>query len=268
MKEPINHDDRRVHNSAYRVLKDAYVRASLKLARPASREIQDRLARIIEHHTNRQMRHARDLARESYRQVEALVGLYSTLRFALPLPPMRGFAISPDAAREIVRLIHGSRPSTVLELGSGISTLIIAYALRECGSGRVISLEHDAKWHEVTSDYIAQHDLRDYAEVRYAPLEETEITGRTWKWYGPSTLHGIDSVDMLFVDGPPADTQPLARYPALPLVGHLLSHKALIILDDTLREDERHIVRTWDEESGPFRIEELPAEKGLTVMRR
>lgn len=268
MKEPVHRDSPRVRNSAYQVLKDAYVRASLRLARPVSREIQDKLSRIVEHHSNRQMRYARDLARESYRQVEALVGLYSTLDFALPLPPMRGYALSPDAATGIIRLVHETRPSTILELGSGVSTLITAYGLKRFGDGRIISLEHDAAWHEVTSGYIAQHDLGDYAEVRYAPLEETEISGRTWKWYDPSALQGIDSVDMLVVDGPPANTQTLARYPALPLVGHLLTHEAVIVLDDAGREDERSIIEMWDAESGPFRIEELPAEKGLTVMRR
>jgi len=268
MKEPTHRDDPRVRNDAYRVLKDAYVRASLRLTRPASREIQDKLSRVIEHHSNRQMRHARDLARESYRQVEALVGLYSTLGFSLPLPPMRGYALSPDAAAGIVRLIHESRPSTILELGSGVSTLITAYSLKRFGGGRVISFEHDAAWCEVTSGYIAQHDLGDYAEVRYAPIDEAEINGRLWKWYDPSALQGIDSVDMLVVDGPPADTQPLARYPALPLVAHLLTDKAVIVLDDTGREDERSIIGMWDAESGPFRIEDLPAEKGLTVMRR
>ncbi|MCK8114694.1 class I SAM-dependent methyltransferase [Anaerosoma tenue] len=268
MGRPNHQGTSNLRGGAYRVLKDAYVRASLRLARPVSREIHDDVSRIVERHTNRQMRHTHAVARESYRQVEALVGLYSTLGFTLPLPPMRGYALSPDAAVEIVRLIHESRPSTILELGSGVSTLITAYALRRFGGGRVISLEHDAAWHEIATGYIVEHDLSDYAEVRYAPLEEIEIQGHPWKWYDPSALQGIDSVDMLVVDGPPRSTQPLARYPALPLVGHLLTHEAMIVLDDTVREDERSIIRIWDSESGPFRIEEFAAEKGLTVMRR
>jgi len=58
--------------------------------------------------------------------------------------------------------------------------------------------------------------------------------------------------DLLIIDGPPNGTQHLARYPALPILFHLLSEDVAVLLDDAFRVDEREIVKLWQKEFGGF----------------
>jgi len=57
------------------------------------------------------------------------------------------------------------------------------------------------------------------------------------------TLH--THIDILVIDGPPAETQPQSRYPAYPVLRPQMSGTAVILLDDSGREDEREAVRRW-----------------------
>src|SRR5690606_4628023 len=63
-----------------------------------------------------------------YALIEGLVGTY-TIAPDSPLAPMRGWAISPDLAALLVSLIAVERPRMILEVGSGVSTAIMAMAL-------------------------------------------------------------------------------------------------------------------------------------------
>jgi hypothetical protein len=78
------------------------------------------------------------------RQTESLLSLFSVLKPRLPLPETRGSAISPDLMKRVAETIYARRPSLVFEVGSGASTLFMAYCLQRIGHGRVIALEHDA----------------------------------------------------------------------------------------------------------------------------
>lgn len=205
---------------------------------------------------------------ENYRQIESLFFLYSTLKIRHSLPPMRDWAISPDFANIVISLVRECRPKVVLELGSGVSTLITAYTLEENKEGVVVSLDHDAQFAATTTDNIAKHGLQAIATVIPAPLKETRIHGKSWLWYDLEQLRDLEAIDLLIVDGPPVTTQKLARYPALPVLFPLLSAKAIILLDDAHRADETKIVNLWLQEFGSFKKENVDAEKGATILRR
>jgi hypothetical protein len=74
-------------------------------------------------------------------------------------------------------------------------------------------------------------------------------------------------IDLLFVDGPPKATGPQARFPAIPVLLSQLSDDALIVLDDTAREDERAISDRWVAE---YAVERTVRrfEKGARIFRR
>jgi predicted O-methyltransferase YrrM len=205
---------------------------------------------------------------ENYRQIESLFFLYSTLKIRHPLPPMRDWAISPDFANIVISLIRERRPKLVLELGSGVSTLITAYTLEENKEGGVLSLDHDAQFAATTMDNIAKHGLQAIATVTLAPLKEIKIHDKSWLWYDIAQLHNLEPVDMLIVDGPPVTTQKLARYPAMPVLFPVLSADAVILLDDAHRADETKIVNLWLQEFRNFKRENVDAEKGATILRR
>jgi uncharacterized protein YggT (Ycf19 family) len=200
----------------------------------------------------------------AYAQTEALVSLFATVPFRRPLPPMRGWAISPDFAVIIVRTILDQRPSLIVETGSGISTLIAAYCLEQVGAGRIVSLDHDAEFAAVTRLLLKEHGLETFVEVRHAPLANTP-SGR---WYKQSAWEDLKCIDLAIVDGPPSTTGPLARYPVVPLLGKLLSPTAVILVDDADRPDEQAMVNEWVHEGLILDQPPIATEKGTAILRR
>jgi len=94
------------------------------------------------------------------------------------------------------------------------------------------------------------------------------LEDKTWLWYENRLPQKMPSIDLLIVDGPPQDIQEMARYPALPMLYNLLSSSATIIVDDTMRKDERETVRGWIAEYEDLECEWLDTEKGTAVLRR
>ena len=203
-----------------------------------------------------------------YREFESLLALYATVKPTFPLPNTRKSAISPDFAKIIVKLIKEKQPKTIVELGSGVSTIISGYALNENGKGKIVSLEEDPTFAEVTKENIKRHDLASIARVICAPLKDKTINKKKWKWYDISKLK-VKSIDMLVVDGPQqyGRKESMVRYPALPVLFKRLSPKAIILVDDAAREDEKRIVKKWTKEYKLI-CQYIKTEKGAAILRR
>lgn len=204
--------------------------------------------------------------RYDYREIEALIGLYRLIDPVLPLPPMRGWVISPDFALLLAGQVRGKQ--RILELGSGTSTLISAYVMCAQGGGRIISLEHQPAFAQATRDLLAQHNLSPYAEVIDTPLTDYQLGGKRWRWYDLSCVGALRDVDLLTIDGPSQHNNliPMIRYPALPLLWETLQSGAHILLDDAKRRDEQRIIDVWKRD---FALEELPmpdTEKGAALL--
>ena len=146
--------------------------------------------------------------RQAFRQLEALQNLSAVLPVGDVLPATRGWAASPDLLLVLVDLVMTGRPSLVVECGSGASTLWIALAMRRFGiDGRIVALDHDPVFGGKTRDLLARHDVREFAEVRDAPLESFRLDGETYSWYARRAWEDLTGIDLLFVDGPPATTR-------------------------------------------------------------
>ncbi len=202
------------------------------------------------------------------RQVQALLDVYTRVEPRLPLPPMRHMVISPDFAATLISLVRSQAPQVILELGSGTSTLLSSYCLEKNQSGRLISLDHEARFANETRQAVQQHGLSHIAEVFHAPLKPVAIGGQTFQWYDLSALSEIPQIDLLVVDGPPAFLSKNARYPALPLLLPYLSPDATILVDDAARPDEKAIVRDWVAQFPEFEKTEYAHEKGTVLLRR
>ena len=226
--------------------------------------IQLTIYRRIQHHLAQQSRE-RNL---NYQQIEALFSIFSLIRLSRPLPAMRGWAASPDFLASLISLIQERKPNTILETGSGVSTLVAGYILKDIGKGKIISLDHDEHYAENSTKELKKHQLDNIASVVYAPLKEYTISGKKMLWYHTPLLNEIKLIDMLIVDGPPESTQKLARYPALPLLIDSLSDDAIIILDDGNREGEQEIVKLWLAEFPGFIHQKIESEKGTVILRR
>lgn len=202
--------------------------------------------------------------RRLFAQLEALDWLRDELRLAHPLAPTRGFAAAPDALAELVRLVDEVTPGQVVELGSGVSTIVLARRLQQVGRGRLTALEHLPEHAERTRAELARQGLRDVAEVVDAPLVDIRLGEASWRWYATDGLP--DTIDLLFVDGPPSGTGPLARYPALPLLRERLTPGAAVLVDDGDRPDERQAVERWQAELPGLQVTHLALTKGAWLL--
>ena len=162
-------------------------------------------------------------------------------------PAPGGWALTPNTLLELVTLVQNQSPNvTILECGSGTSTVWLAHCLRDMdGRGRVISLEHDSQYADITEANLKRLGLDDWADVRRAPLREIEVNGRLQKWYDTAAIEDLHDVGLLIVDGPPSSTGHEARYPAFPVLVNRLSRDALVLLDDVTRPDEQSIAEQW-----------------------
>jgi predicted O-methyltransferase YrrM len=98
--------------------------------------------------------------------------------------------ISPTAGRLVYSLIRAAKPTTVLEFGMsyGISTLHLAAAVRDNGSGRVVTTELSAKKIAAASQTFAAAGLDDVITI----LEGDALT----------TLAGLDEpIGFVLLDG-------------------------------------------------------------------
>lgn len=203
-----------------------------------------------------------------YRALEAYFSLFSSLRIEHPLPPMRLWRIAPDFAVTLLALIRAHKPALIVEIGSGVSTVIASYALKEQGHGRVISFEHEAAFARVTAEDVAAHGLTAWAEVRHAPLRNLTHKNEDWRWYDLTAFEDLNGIDLLTVDGPPEGTGWLARYPALALLHDRLNPGALVLVDDYLRDDEHEMVERWLNEFDCELVLAEANEKGVAVLRK
>jgi predicted O-methyltransferase YrrM len=206
---------------------------------------------------------------EHLQQTQALLYLQQRLDTDLPLPAFERSALFPDAAATLTGLIRARRPRLILELGSGASTLIAAYCLRDQEHGRLISLEHDPHYSAITRENLHRHRLEHLARVIDAPLVKVNVGGDRHRWYDLHSLAAVDAaVDLLIVDGPPRRTQHLARYPALPLLIDRLADDAVVFVDDANRGDEREMLRRWQTELPGFRATWIAGGEGSVILER
>ena len=180
-------------------------------------------------------------------ETQGLVQL-SGLNQPYPMPFGGNWALTPDAAAILAREVAVRRPKTIVELGSGASTLMVGRLLQQIGSGHLISLDHDASWANETRRHISASGVQDYVTVLDAPLVRQQFHGGDFDWYQiPDQLRQVEQIDMLTVDGPPQtiDSTVLARYPALPAFAGQLSRQAVIFVDDAKRVTEQAMIQKW-----------------------
>jgi predicted O-methyltransferase YrrM len=129
------------------------------------------------------------------------------------------WAIPAETCERLVHEIMTRRPRTILECGSGTSTVVMAACLRSFGiDGHIYSLDHESTYAERTRLQLGLAGLTDYATVITAPLTPHAVDGRSIRWYDFDPSEYLDQpIELLFVDGPPWDTDHLARLPAVPV---------------------------------------------------
>ena len=195
---------------------------------------------------------------QSYRQTEAMQQLLSLLKFSAPVPPTRSWAASPDLLLTLAQLVRKHNPKLVVELGSGVSTLVVAKA----GAKKVISIDHSGEFADKTREVLKEHKVRG-VEIRVAQLK-AHISGVDW--YDTAVIKDLKRIDLLIVDGPPGSKNPEARMPARAEFIAKLSPKAIIVIDDVNREGERKLADAFAKALPNHVLTIYPHEKGTAVI--
>jgi len=205
-----------------------------------------------------------------YKQLGAFFSLFNSLDIKKPLPLITKTRVYPDFSNILVSLIIEKKPSIIVELGSGLSTIISGYALKKAGKGKIISFENEEKWANITKEDIKKHNLGRFCKVILASLKKVRIKNNDWDWYDEKKFDKISKIDLLIVDGPFHGDKGRKdiRYPALPLLYKKLSKNAVILIDDALRKGEKEIIEKWLKEFPDFSYKFIKTEKGICVLRR
>ena len=195
---------------------------------------------------------------QSFRQSEAMQQLLSLLKFSAPVPPTRSWAASPDLLLTLTQLVRTHNPKLVVELGSGVSTLVVAKA----GAKKVISIDNSAEFAGKTREVLKEHKVRG-VDIRVAELK-AHISGVDW--YDTNVIKDLKRIDLLIVDGPPGSKNPQARMPARAEFIAKLSPKAIIVIDDVNRDGERKLAEAFAKALPNHILTIYPHEKGTAVI--
>lgn len=159
------------------------------------------------------------------------------------------WAIDPVFANHIIYKIITTRPEVVVELGGGLSTLIVAKTLSNMGiKHKIYSVDSDKTFIEETRNMLIAEGLYDENIVKliHAPIKNITISRNNYKWY-QIDIKKMDftKIDLLIVDGPIGSISKDARYPAIPFFKRFLKPGCSVLLDDFNREDERNTAERW-----------------------
>jgi predicted O-methyltransferase YrrM len=178
-------------------------------------------------------------------------------------------AMSPAGLATVATEISFAERLVIVELGSGVSTIVLARLARQLG-GRIWAVEHHPGWAGWVRRAIERDGLGEVATVVNAPLEPHPLARDGAPWYAATALDELPAagIELLLVDGPPGYGEGMAasRYPALPVLGERLADGALVVLDDAAREAESEILDAWERDQG-FTFDRRRAER-IAVGRR
>lgn len=191
--------------------------------------------------------------------------LKNRLNLHKDLPYTPDWSAAPDFLKLIVEHCLETRPATVLECSSGLTTVMLARCCQVNRHGKVFSLEDGEEYAIKTRESLDHNTLEEYASVIHAPLEKTNVDGIDYAWYSMKNIPE-QSIDMLVIDGPCGFIQKNSRYPALPLLFNRLSDHCRVFLDDAAREDEKEMVRLWIEEHPEISHEYIETERGCSIL--
>ena len=161
-------------------------------------------------------------------------------------------ALRPAALTVVCNEIALADRREIVELGSGVSTVVLARLMRERG-GRLTSVEHDPHWAAFVRSQLEREGLEGIARLIESPLEPHPRSLDGAPWYSAAAIAGLpERIELLLVDGPPgyADGMARSRYPALLELAARLAPEAVVILDDAEREGEGEILAAWGREPG------------------
>jgi|TARA_Y100000815_G_scaffold90672_1_gene79551 predicted O-methyltransferase YrrM len=179
------------------------------------------------------------------------------------LPHLGSWKADTYLLRRVVDMIEKKRPTNVVELGSGATSLVIAKALAMHGGGALHSYDQHLPFVAEMQTWLAEHKLA--AHFGHAPLTQRDPN---WPgvWYSLPQLP--QTIDLLLIDGPPWAVHPFVRGMADRLFDRI-APDGIVMLDDAARPGERYVAKRWRRDWPDFTFTfEGGGTKGLLIGRK
>lgn len=158
----------------------------------------------------------------------------------------------------------------IVELGSGLTTVLIAGVLHRRGEGTLTAIDHDETFARRTQDALRRSPAGERAQVVLAPLREQAFAGkRRVRWYDGAVLADVlpERIDLLVVDGPP-ETSKWSRWPAMEVLGPRIPRGGVVLLDDGRGAATTRAVFAWLRTHSGFRLYWCDTIKGTWKLVR
>jgi len=198
--------------------------------------------------------------------LESYFSLCARLGLSHDLPYTPKWSAAADFLGLIVEHALTCKPNTIVECGSGMTTVMLARCCAINGAGHIYSLENGAEFAANTREAVMRHGLQAYSTVIHAPLRPHTVNAHSYQWYAIEHLD-VSNIDMLVIDGPPGFLQHHSRYPALPLLRSRLAATCTVYLDDAARQDEQEIVRLWLRDRAITQLRYVANERGCSILQ-
>jgi len=175
------------------------------------------------------------------------------LRSLIGHASLGGWALCADTIDFLVEKIQEVRPASILEFGSGISSLALAWIMRRIHGysqqPHVFSIDQSSAYIERANQNLIRHGLADCVRFLHADLSAQIISSMETRCYSlpPARLQeffGAARPSLVVIDGPAGENG--VRFGTIPLVREYLASNALIFLDDGLRDSELSTAEQWD----------------------
>lgn len=180
------------------------------------------------------------------------------------------YAIADDAVLALISLLAELRPQRVLELGSGLSTRLLARLADRLGLELLVTVDDHAEWQQRVL-----RNLRSTARIvsLVAPLAPEQCSDRRG-WFYQQLAERCGSYgpfDAVFIDGPRWSFGGPGTYNrsiAGGVIARLLRPGGLVILDDAWRQTEMEAMALWSAEGLVETWTLIDTSRGFAVARR
>jgi len=141
-------------------------------------------------------------------------------------------------------VVHNRK--SILEMGSGISTIIIArlFKLNEI-NGHILSIDENYEWQKIISNFIKEEKLEQYVTFINAPVEKTKNLENSYGYNKVVVKNALQEkyFDLILIDGPSAwsSSNIMSRASNFELFENNLQENFTIFIDNADRSGEKKL---------------------------